>query len=71
MSKYTKLDQAILTSIKEQPRDLSNLACIMRVRNESPVPIWETVGRRLQVLRKAGKIIFYNGKWLLAAQRGE
>jgi membrane protein implicated in regulation of membrane protease activity len=70
-SDYAELDAAILEALKAQPYDFWRINFLMRVlAHELAKPNaqntregWRLVGRRLQVLRKAGKIKTDGKKW--------
>lgn len=71
MSKYEKLDSAILEYIElhsgKTPANSMMLVDIAReVNGYVPSMVyWRIVDRRTQALRKAGKIKYENRKWVL------
>jgi hypothetical protein len=70
MSKYAELDAKIMQTIARgkaafaliHPACLSLSFDLSRGTSTEP---WRIVDRRLQALRKAGKIIFGNGQWAI------
>lgn len=73
MSKYAELDEAILGAIKNGCEDFHAIQTSPRVsplswalakpdRWGSTDP-WRVIDRRLQALRKAGRIVYANRKW--------
>ena len=58
---YINLDTAILAFVAEKPATFQGLAYRVALYSEAlaesdPAPAWRIVDRRLQALRKAGKI---------------
>ena len=74
---YTKLDSAIIEAIRGGKHDFTSLGSVVRAISEpiaqqspgryGPEP-WRIVDRRLQALRKAGKIAYTRSAgWRLVA----
>lgn len=70
MSKYDTLDAAILKAIRrgktkffDIDADLSVHALSNRIGDATGVVGWRIVDRRLQALRKAGRIVYAKGAW--------
>lgn len=66
MSKYTEFDADILSSIEQGDSTFSRLASLLSTKAKPFAlgqPTWRVVDRRLQALRKAGKIRYAKGVW--------
>ncbi|WP_454691188.1 hypothetical protein [Achromobacter aloeverae] len=78
MSKYAQIDAAILDAIKAGRTTFAEmqtsglmviLAPVCTVDRYGDSQEWRVLDRRLQALRKAGRITFYKGQWKVVAQR--
>lgn len=78
MSKFAQIDGAILEAIAGgrdtftalQTRALMDQAAqLSKPDRYGDRPAWRVLDRRLQALRKAGRIQFVKGRWALTAQR--
>jgi hypothetical protein len=68
MSKYEELDAAILKDIKNGPNDIWGLETSRRIaspltKEKGYFHVTELLSRRLQALRKAGKVTYKKGRW--------
>lgn len=69
MSKYERFDQKLLKLIGDGHSTVTELVdpmCWDAAPFSLGQPIWRVIDRRLQALRKAGKIRYANGAWLAA-----
>lgn len=66
MSKYAEFDAELLSRIEQGDATFSELAHLLSTKAK-PFALgqltWRVVDRRLQVLRKAGKIRYVNSEW--------
>ena len=74
MTDYSKFDAALLAEITHSPQDFTSLLWTRSLnglaqsldaidRRGHPVDIWRIFDRRLQALRRAGKIRYSGVKW--------
>lgn len=70
---YTKLDAAIIDKIRSGTANLTGLVCALSTLAEpfsGYRPAWRVIDRRLQALRKAGKITYSGGRWHVCSSDG-
>lgn len=66
MSKYAEFDQEFLARIKQGAATFSELAYLLSTKAKPFAlgqPTWRVADRRLQAIRKAGKIRYVNAAW--------
>ena len=70
MSKYAELDAKIMQSIARRINTFHRISPACRdlsyaMSHGTGIEPWRFVDRRLQALRKAGKIVFNKGQWAI------
>lgn len=63
---HSKLDEAILHKLREPTSFMGLDAAVRKIAEAADgIDPWRLVDRRVQALRKAGKIVTEKGKWRL------
>ncbi|HHJ1495618.1 TPA: hypothetical protein ACQGQ1_000952 [Pseudomonas aeruginosa] len=65
MSKYAEYDEKLMSLIRNGCDNFDSLCVRLRDENKaiSQKDPWRVTDRRLQALRKAGKIVYADGRW--------
>ncbi|WP_054908778.1 hypothetical protein [Pseudomonas sp. NBRC 111135] len=65
MSKYAEYDEKLMSLIRNGCDNLSSLCGRLHDENSAIAKDdpWRVTDRRLQALRKAGKIVYADGRW--------
>ncbi|MCS7522506.1 hypothetical protein N0070_19870 [Pseudomonas aeruginosa] len=65
MSKYAEYDEKLMSLIRNGCDNFVSLCGRLRDENKaiSQEDPWRVTDRRLQALRKAGKIVYADGRW--------